>query len=170
MSLSNDSPPPDAKFDYSAEITIAGEVAQRNWDRLREHTAAEWSCDLEKTMATMTADPFQIFHATGVSIYGYDAVRAFYAERFQTFSGQGFFAKRWVVTDQVAVGQGWYQGTPSGPFFGTVTYGKPLFFAIALWIYFEDGLVKGESMYGDGHEIERQILEGATGDVHAPLY
>jgi predicted ester cyclase len=160
-----------ADFDYSAQLTIVSETAARNWERLREHTVAEWSGDLDATMATMTRNaPFQIFHPSGLSIVGYDEVRAFYAERFQTFSGQGFFAKRWVVTDDVAVGQGWYQGAPSGPFFGFETHGKPLFFAMALWVYFEGGLLKGEALYANGAEMAAQIRDGATGDVRAELY
>ena len=41
-----------SQFDFSAErIMAGGEIARRNWERLEEHTVAEWSGDLDATMA-----------------------------------------------------------------------------------------------------------------------
>lgn len=53
-------------FDFTADVIMAGgAAADRNWALLRQHMVAEWSCDLDATMATMTRnDPFQIMHAT----------------------------------------------------------------------------------------------------------
>jgi predicted ester cyclase len=158
-------------FDRSAGVTFVGEQAHRNWERLLEHTAAEWSGDVDATMATMTRnEPFQIFHPSGLHVVGYDAVRAFYAERLRTYSGQGFFAKQWIVTDTVAVGRGWASCSPFGSYFGFETHGKTLCFPMSIWIYFEDGLVKGESAYADGGEIERQIREGTTRHVDEDVW
>lgn len=102
-------------------------------------------------------------------MYGYDAVRAFYQERFQTFSGQGLYAHRMVVTDTLLVTEGYYQGSPRGMFFGVMTHGKPLFLPMSVWVYFEDTLIKGESGYLDLNELQRQIREGQDGDVRTPL-
>lgn len=158
------------QFDLGPDITIAGtDIAQRNFERMREHTDAEWTCDLDKTMASMSADPFQQIPATGLALYGYDAVRAFYKERFQTFSGQGLYAHRMVVTDKVLVAEGYYKGAPKGMFFGVVTHGRPLFLRLTVWVYFENTLVKGEVAYFDGLELQRQIREGQDGDVRTPL-
>jgi hypothetical protein len=160
------------KWDYSAEVTLAGgEQARRNWDGLLAHTDAEWSSDLERTMATMAPEPFQTFHFTGVTISGYDAVREFYANRFRTWSpGQGFFPKRWVVTDEYAVGQGWMKGSPTGVFFGQQATGKSFVVPITIWISFENGLVKGETSYADSRELERQLREGAPETPPAELF
>lgn len=160
------------QFNFTAEVTILDtDRARANWERFCEHAVAEWSGDMDATMATMSRDdPFQLFHATGVEVWGYEAVRAFYEERLQTFSGQGFHAKRWVVTDDAAVGRGWFKGAPKGMFFGTMTYGKPLFFPMTLWIYFKDGLILGEAAFSDGAELQRQIREGQEGDASRPLY
>ena len=57
-------------------------------------------------MTTMTRnDPFQIMHATGLHVRGWDNVRAFYAERMKTFHGQGFYAHRIVVSEKAIVGK-----------------------------------------------------------------
>lgn len=159
-------------FDFSAKMIFAGSSeAERNWDYMKAHAVAEWSGDVDATMETITRnDPFQIFHPTGLDVRGWDNVRAFYAERFETFSGQGFYAHRWIVTDEVIAGQGYFKNAPEGNFFGVPSYGKPIFLPMALWIYFEDGLLKGEAAYFDRMELERQLQEGATGDVRTPLY
>jgi predicted ester cyclase len=151
-----------AHFDYSAAIIRAGgPKAEHNWRMVVAHTSAEWSCDLDATMATVTRnDPFQVMHATGLDIRGFDAVREFYRQRFLTFQGQGFLAKRWVISDEVVVGNGYFSGTPSGTFFGVQTSGKSLCLPITVWIYFEDGLIKGEAAYLDGNELRRQIEHG----------
>jgi predicted ester cyclase len=161
-----------ADFDFSAERIIAGgPAAERNWQRLLEHTVAEWSGDLETTMATMTRnDPFQIMHATGLNIRGWAEVRDFYAKRMETFQGQGFFAHRWVVSDKVIVGNGYFSGKPSGVFFGVETTGKTLCLPLTVWVYFEEGLIKGEAAYLDGIELQRQIREGSGVDRHVPVY
>lgn len=162
----------ESEFDFSAQMFFAGgPQAQRNWDCMKDHAVAEWSGDVEATMATITRnDPFQVFYPTGLDVRGWENVRTFYAERFETFSGQGFYAHRWIVTDEVIAGQGYFKNNPKGNFFGLPSYGKPIFLPMALWIYFENGLLKGEAAYFDRKELERQIEEGATGDVRTPIY
>ena len=90
--------------------------------------------------------------------------------RMETFSGQGFFAHRWVVSDQVIVGNGYFSGAPTGEFFGVPATGRTLLLPMSLWIYFEDTLVKGEASYLDGAELQRQLREGATGDIKDPVF
>lgn len=161
-----------SQFDFSAErIMAGGAIAQRNWERLEEHTIAEWTGDLDATMSTMTRnDPFQIMYATGLHVRGFEEVREFYRRRMTTFSGQGFFAKRWVVSDQVIVGNGYFSGTPQGEFFGMPATGKSLLLPMSLWIYFEDTLLKGEATYLDGAELRRQLREGPRGRIEDPVY
>jgi predicted ester cyclase len=159
-------------FDFSAEVIMAGgPIGEQNWRRLEEHTVAEWSGDLDGTMATMTRkEPFQIMHATGLDIRGWDEVRAFYAQRMRTFQGQGFFAHRWVVSDKLIVGNGYFSGIPKGVFFGVPTTGKTLCLPMTVWIYFEDTLVKGEAAYLDGLELQRQIREGTSRDRREAVF
>jgi predicted ester cyclase len=153
-----------AQFDYGNEIICTGGAgAEHNWLMLLEHTSAEWAGDLDATMATMTRnDPFQIMYATGLNVHGWDNVREFYAKRLQTFSGQGFLTQRMVVSDTAAVGTGYFSGTPQGQFFGIEATGKAICLPMTVWIYFEDGLVKGESAYLDGHELRHQLVHGTT--------
>jgi predicted ester cyclase len=159
-------------FDFTAEVIMAGgERAKQNWAMLERHTVAEWSGDLDATMETMSRnEPFQLMYATGLDVRGFENVREFYRRRMQTFAGQGFFAHRWVVSDQAIVGQGYFSGAPKGTFFGVEATGKTLLIPISVWIYFEDGLVKGESSYLDGFELRRQIHEGSTGDKSVRIY
>ena len=161
-----------SQFDFSAEVIMAGgALAERNWERLKEHTVAEWSGDLDATMATMSRnEPFQIMYATGLDVHGFDQVREFYRRRMQTFSGQGFFAHRWVVSEKIIVGNGYFSGAPEGEFFGAPASGKPLLLPMSLWIYFEETLVKGEASYLDGMELRRQLREGAAGDIRDPVF
>jgi predicted ester cyclase len=157
--------------DYSAERILAGgDLAEANWNMLVSHTQAEWSGDLDATMETMTRkEPFQIMHATGLDVRGWNEVREFYRARMETFQGQGFFAHRWIVAESVIVGNGYFEGTPSGTFFGTPTSGKRLCLPMTVWIYFEDGLIKGEAAYLDGAELKRQIVHGTTMDRTRPV-
>jgi predicted ester cyclase len=160
-------------FNFSAELVIFdSDKARANYKTFCDHAVAEWSGDLEATMATVSKDnPFQIFHATGVQVWGYEETRVFYEERLRTFSGQGFHAKQWIVTDDVAVGRGWFKGSPNGMFFGTMSHGKPLLFPMTLWIYFDkDSKIKGEAAFSDGTELLRQIREGQDGDVNTVLW
>lgn len=159
-------------FDFTAEVIMAGgPIAERNWQRLVEHTVAEWSGNLDATMATMTRnDPFQIMHATGLEVRGWENVRAFYEQRMRTFQGQGFFAHRWVVSEKAVVGSGYFSGTPNGIFFGVPTAGKTLCLPMAIWIYFEDTLVKGEAAYLDGGELLKQIREGTSRQRNEPVF
>jgi len=159
-------------FDFSAKVIKAGgAMADKNWHRLVDHTVAEWSGDLDATMATMSRnDPFQIMYATGLHVVGFDEVREFYRNRMLTFQGQGFFAHRWVVSDEVIVGNGYFEGVPNGVFFGTPATGKKLCLPMSIWIYFEDTMLKGEAAYLDGRELQRQIVEGTNQSRHTPLY
>jgi len=159
-------------FDFSAQVIKAGgALADRNWARLVDHTVAEWSGDLDGTMATMSRnDPFQIMYATGLHVVGFDEVREFYRNRMLTFQGQGFFAHRWVVSDEVIVGNGYFEGVPNGVFFGTPTTGKKLCLPMSIWIYFEDTMLKGEAAYLDGRDLQRQIVEGTYRSRHTQVY
>jgi predicted ester cyclase len=161
-----------SEFDFSAAVHWAGdEVARRNWDIARRHMEAEWSGDIDATMATMVRDdPFQIMHATGLYVVGFDAVRAFYEQRVQTFAGQGFFAHRWVVSDAAIVGSGYFSGRPAGVFFGVEATGKRLCLPMTVWLYFEAGLIKGEAAYLDGVELRRQLEQGTDRDPHDPVF
>lgn len=151
-----------ARFDYSGDvICTGGPAAEHNWRMLLTHTSAEWSGDVDATMATMTRnDPFQIMYGTGLNVRGWEAVREFYRGRLQTFQGQAFEVRRWIVSDSVIVGNGYFAGTPKGIFFGIETTGKRLCLPMTVWVHFEDGLIKGEAAYLDGHELRHQIVHG----------
>lgn len=153
-----------ARFAYSDKIFMAGGAkAERNWLLVLAHTSAEWSGDLDVTMETMTRnEPFQIMHATGLDVRGFEQMRAFYRERLKTFQGQAFFPHRWVVSSEAAVANGYFCGAPSGVFFGVQATGKTLCLPMTVWIYFEDDLIKGESSFLDGYELRRQIEHGTT--------
>jgi len=162
-------------FDFSAEVVMAGgKQAEANWKRLEEHVLAEWSGDLDGTMATMTRnDPFQIMHGTGMRIIGWENVREFYRRRMEAHTGQGFYAKRWVVSEKYIVGNGYMQAEPVGEFFGVIGTGKRVLVPMTLWWYFDfddNGLVKGEASYIDGVELKRQIEHGTDAQLSDHLW
>lgn len=164
--------PSGDSFNFTADVHKAGgAVADRNWDRAQEHMSAEWSGDIDGTMASMSpVDPFQIMHATGLHVVGTEAVRMFYLERMRTFSGQGFFAHRWIVSDAAIVGCGYFSGAPSGRFFGVESTGLMLCLPMTVWLYFEDTLIKGEAAFLDGAELRRQLVHGTDFDRHDPVF
>ena len=170
--IPDDPSPAAARFDYSKEIHFAGGAkAQRTWEGLLAHTSAEWSGDLDATMDTVSRnDPFQIMHATGLHVRGWEQVREFYRERLRTFQGQGFIPHRWVVSDEIIVGNGYFSGAPKGVFFGTPSTGQTLCIPLTVWIYFENGLVKGEAAYLDGAELRRQLRFGTTRTPTDPVF
>lgn len=159
-------------FDMRANIKFDGSAqARRNWDMAQQHAVAEWSNDLEATMATIHPDnPFQLCYATGMEVWGYEGVKEFYRNRHKVFNGQGFHAHRVIATDEFVAMNGWFKGVAEGKFFLLPAEGRPMFFPITIWIYFKDNLVLGESTFFDSAEVKRQIKEGATGDVRTPIY
>ncbi|MSQ73203.1 MAG: hypothetical protein EXR27_18245 [Betaproteobacteria bacterium] len=161
----------DEGVEAGGEVIWGGtEIARRNMACFQKHAAAERICDLDGTMDTVTRNaPFQIVHGTGLVVRGWDEVRAFYKERFGTFTGRVLFPHRVIATDKYCVIEGWFKGSPKGMFFGAMSHGKPLFLPMCVWVYFEDELLKGEAVYLDGAELQRQIREGATGDPATPL-
>lgn len=154
-------------FDYSAELHFSsGPKSRRNYELILEHTSAEWSGDVDGTMATMTRnEPFQIMYATGLDIRGWENIREFYRQRMTTYGGQSFFPQRWVASDEICVGTGYFSSAPNNSFFGIPAHGKKILIPMTIWFYFEDDLIKGEAAYLDGHELRRQIAEGASGEI-----
>lgn len=41
---------------------------------------------------------------------------------------------------------------------------------MTVWIYYEDGLIKGEAAYLDGAELRHQIEHGTTRTPDQPVY
>ena len=117
-------------------------AAQKNFEGLARHMAAEEAGDLEITMATMAPEPFWINHGTQTYLHGRDAVRTRYANRFRDQPGMNVDIRRTVVTDSVAVLQG-YRHQP-----GEKNPKIPLL----LLVEFDAGKVAGETSYSNPAE------------------
>lgn len=140
--------------------------AQRNRAALEEHLQAEANHDLERTLGTMVLDPTFALNADVVA-QGRQAIDRLYRTRFSDVPDQRFVVTRSLVTDTVAVIEGFMTGTPARLFFGHPAYGKPIRVPATVWIPFRDGKLAGEYAYFDSAELARQLREGCTS--HEPL-
>jgi hypothetical protein len=142
-------------------LHVAGtEAAHANKRMLDAHLQAEWTSDLDGTMATMHRDePWQIVHGLGVEVRGFDAVTEYYATRFTTWTGPGMeYFTRVTIADTCAYMEcselTWIPDTPTG--------GRHLSVPTVLVVDFRDGLVLGETVYMDS-----ALLRGQLGGVGA---
>jgi hypothetical protein len=132
----------------TVEIVGTGGAARRNFDSLEQHLLAEEVGDIETTMATMTASPFWINHGTETYLRGYDAVRTRYSNRFREQPGMHVDIRRTIVTETVAVLQG-FVNRPAG---------QDRWIPLLLWVEFQDGKLAGERSYSNpAEEPGRQL-------------
>ena len=135
--------------------------ARANRAILEEHLRAEIAGDLAGTMASMSAEPY-LRLGSGTEARGREAVAEVYATRFRNVPDQHFDVERSVVTDDMAVIEGYVNATPQGTFYGMPAYGKRIRVPATVWIEFADGKLAGERGYYDTAELRRQLAEGAA--------
>ena len=140
-------------------FTAASAQARHNRAMLEEHLRAEIAGELDATLATMTDAPY-LLPGTGLAARGLAAVTEVYRTRFRDVPDQAFEVVRSVVTDDVAVIEGYLNATPHGLFFGLQGHGKRVRLRAAVWIEFRDGKLAGERGYYDTAELQRQLVEG----------
>jgi hypothetical protein len=137
---------------------VDSDAARANKQVLDAHLQGEWCSDLDATMATMHRDgPWQIVHALGLEVRGFEEVREYYAERFTVHTGPGMeYFTRVTVADTCAYMEcselTWIPQTATG--------GRQLSVPTVLVVDFRDGLLLGETVYMDGALLRGQ-LEGA---------
>ena len=146
--------------DAPCHFTADTAQARHNRAVLEEHLRAEIAGDLAVTLATMTDDPY-LLPGTGLAARGRDAVAEVYRTRFRDVPDQAFEVVRSMVTDDMAVIEGYVNATPHGLFFGLPGHGKRVRLRASVWIEFRDGKLHGERGYYDTHELRRQLVEGA---------
>jgi hypothetical protein len=128
-------------------------TARANKRVLDAHLQAEWTSDLDATMRTIHPDePWQIVHGLGVEVRGFDAVRAFYAARFERCTGPGMeYFTRVAITDTCA-------------YLECVACrdarGNRLDVPAVLVVDFRDGLLLGETVYLDSALARERISAG----------
>lgn len=137
--------------------------ARRNRATLEEHLRAEADHDLENTLGTMVPDPTFALNADVVA-QGRQAIDHMYRTRFAAVPDQVFVVTRSLVTDTVAVIEGFMTGTPARQFFGRPAHGKSIRVPATVWIPFEDGKLAGEYAYFDSAELDLQLREGVNHD------
>ncbi|HLH21353.1 MAG TPA: ester cyclase [Chloroflexota bacterium] len=140
--------------------TADSAAARANRAVLEEHLRREIAGDLEGTLATMVDEPY-LMPGTGLVARGRESVAAVYATRFRDVPDQHFEVVRSIVTDDMAVIEGYVNATPRGTFFGLPAHGKRVRLRATVWIEFADGKLAGERGYYDTAELRRQLEEGA---------
>jgi ketosteroid isomerase-like protein len=134
------------------------ETARRNKAAMESHFLHEWNCDIEATMATMHPDrPWQRIPALGVDVNGFEAVRAYYLRRFETWPGPAMkYFDRATVTDSCIYVEGTLTVEPKGEFGTVSTEAKRLTAPCVIICDFRDGLILGETVYVDGATLSGQ--------------
>ena len=131
--------------------------AERNWETLKQHLDAEYSCDLEGTMAGLVLDcTFEIIPLELV-VRGKAAVAETYRTRFRHYPDLHTDVTRKIVGDDCIVLEGISSATPQGNLWGLPANGQKVQLPIVLVIPFRDGKMLGERAYFDGHELRRQL-------------
>ena len=139
------------------------DVAHANKQGLDAHLQAEWSGDLDATMRTVHPDePWQIVHGLGFEIRGYEAVREYYAARFESWPGPGMeYFTRVTVTDTCAYLECQLAIEAGEEFAGLPAHGAKLDVPAVIIVDFRDSLVLGETAYLDS-ALAREQLSGSS--------
>lgn len=138
-------------------------AARANKDALEAHLRAEWSSDLDATMATIHPDdPWQIMHGLGVEVRGFEPVRGYYAGRFETWPGPGMESfSRVTIAETSAYLECQLTPEPDGAFGGRATAaGAKLDVPAVIIVDFRDGLVLGETLFLDSTLAREQLGAG----------
>jgi len=136
-------------------------MSEQVWDA---HTAAEFvTCDVEATMATMTADPTVVHVSTSVGARGREAVRRFYREHFVDHQAGDMrldlisrTATAERLVDEMTMS---FTHDVEIPWIlpGVPPTGRFVTVAIVTVITFADGLVASEHIYWDQATVLAQI-------------
>lgn len=126
-------------------------LARANKELLERHFAAEWSSDIEATMATIHPDdPWQRIPAFGTHVRGLDAVRDYYLKRFESWPGPAMeWFDRTTVTESCIIVEGTLQVKPRGDFAGMAAAGRVLSAPCVIVVDCRDSLILGETVYLD---------------------
>lgn len=137
------------------------EQAQANKRGLDAHLRAEWSSNLDATMATIhPEDPWQTVHGLGVNVRGFEAVKEYYAQRFVNWPGPGMeHFDRVTVSEDAGFLECQLSLEPVGDFAGRSASGARLNVPALIVIDFKDALVLGETCYLDSALAREQLGE-----------
>jgi hypothetical protein len=120
-------------------------AARHNKVMMERHFLAEWTADIEATMATMhREEPFQRIPALGLEVVGFDAVRNYYLNRFANWPGPVMtHFNRTTVTDTCLYTEGVLALADDAKVSGAARLVGPC----VVVIDFRDGLIWGETVY-----------------------
>lgn len=141
------------------------EASRLSKTAIERHFEAEWNSDIEATMETIHPDdPWQRIPGLGVEVVGFDAVRAYYESRFDSWPGPAMdHFDRVSVADTCVYFEGELDIQPSGAFGGRAVGGKPIRVAAVIVVDTRDGKVLGETVHLDSAAVLGQIGGGANG-------
>jgi hypothetical protein len=134
------------------------QAARANKRVLDAHLQAEWTSDIDATMRTIHPDnPWQIVHGLGVEVRGFEEVRAFYAARFEQWTGPGMeHFSRVTIGDTCG-----YLECVAGRVPGQAAPADGLDVPAILVVDFRDQLLLGETVYLDSALAREQLSQQA---------
>lgn len=138
-------------------------AAQESKEAVEAHFRAEWKSDIDATMETIHPDnPWQLIPGLGVEVRGFDEVRAYYENRFDSWPGKAMECPvRTTVTDTCVYFEGVLDIEPKGTFGGRNVGGKPIKVPALIVVDCREGLVLGEVVHLDSAAVLRQIGGGS---------
>jgi hypothetical protein len=133
-------------------------AARESKEAIEKHFEAEFSSDIEATMRTIHPDnPWQRIPGLGVDVNGFDAVRAYYENRFESWPGPVMdHFDRVTVTDTCVYFEGVWDIEPSGEFGGREMAGASIEVPALIVVDCRDGLVLGEIVHLDSAAVLAQ--------------
>jgi predicted ester cyclase len=139
------------------------QAARESKQAIEDHFEAEWNSDIEATMRTIHPDdPWQAIPGLGVDVRGFDAVREYYENRFQSWPGPAMdHFDRVTVTDTCVYFEGELEIQPSGSFGGIAVEGKPIKVPALIVVDCREGKVLGETVHLDSAAVLGQVGVGS---------
>jgi len=131
--------------------------AERNWETLKGHLEAEYSCNLEGTLDGLTEECVFEIVPLGLVARGKAEVEQVYRTRFRDYPDLHTDVTRKIVGEECIVLEGISSVTPRGSLWGLPARGQSVRLPIVIVIPFRDGKMLGERAYFDGYELRRQL-------------
>jgi hypothetical protein len=133
------------------------DVSRANKEVFERHLVAEWSNEIEETMATVHPDgSYQRIPALGVDVQGFDGIREFYLDRFEKWPGPALKSfTRVSVVDNCIYVEGEFDVEGSGDDLRSLNIsGKSVKSPCMIALECRDGLLVGEIVYMDSGALK----------------
>ena len=133
------------------------DISRANKEVFERHLVAEWSSDIEETMATVhTVGAYQKIPALGVDVHEHEGIREFYLDRFEKWPGPALKSfTRVTVVDNCIYVEGEFDVEAAGDDLQSLNIsGKSVKSPCMIALECRDGLLVGEIVYMDSGALK----------------